>query len=110
MSINSVIDKCLKMLAARIHKNDQKVGDLAQLTTSEKSSMVAAINALSDDLNGRENISESRVEEIVKAELAKAKVETLETELNAVKAYVGYEQRETLETKITHILNNGTES
>lgn len=144
MSINSVIDKCLKMLAARIHTNDQKVGDLSQLTTDEKSSLVAAINGLAGELASRENINAARVAEIAKAELAKltdgasaafdtlaeieaafkgnesqvanllveigvakTKAETLESELNAVKTYVGYDQRETLQAEVTRILNTG---
>lgn len=139
-----VIANILKTLARKIHANDVKVGDLAQLNTSEKTNIVAAINALATDLGGRENISAARVAEIAQAELAKltdgasaafdtlaeieaafkgnesqvasllveigvakAKAETLETELNALKAYVGYDQRETLQAEITRILNNG---
>lgn len=134
----------VKNIARRVYANDKKVGDLAELATSEKGSIVAAINALATDLGGRENISAARVAEIAKAELAKltdgasaafdtlaeiesafkgnesqvasllveigvakAKAETLETELNAVKTHVGYEQRETLQAEITRILNNG---
>lgn len=69
--IDSVIDKCLKMLAARIHANDQKVGDLSQLTTDEKSSLVVAINGLAGELAGRENINTARVEQIIADELNK---------------------------------------
>lgn len=144
MSINSVIDKCLKMLAARIHTNDQKVGDLSQLTTDEKSSLVAAINGLAGELAGRENINAARVEQIIAEELNKltngasaafdtlaeieaefgksgsqvaallakvglleAKLESVEGELIAVKNYVGYDQRETLQAEVTRILNTG---
>lgn len=142
--IDSVIDKCLKILATRIHKNDQKVGDLSQLSIAEKSNLVAAINALASELAGRENINTARVEQIIANELNKltngasaafdtlaeieaefgksgsqvaallakvglleAKLESTESELNAVKTYVGYEQRETLATDITRILNTG---
>lgn len=142
--IDSVIDKCLKILATCIHKNDQKVGDLSQLSIAEKSNLVAAINALAADLGGRENINTARVEQIITDELNKltngasaafdtlaeieaefgksgsqvaallakvglleAKLESTESELNAVKTYVGYEQRETLATDITRILNTG---
>lgn len=69
--IDSVIDKCLKMLATRIHTNDKKVGDLSQLTIAEKSNLVAAINALAADLSGRENINTARVEQIIADELNK---------------------------------------
>lgn len=140
----SIIEKCLKMLAARIHTNNKKVGDLSQLTIAEKSNLVAAINALAADLGGRENINTARVEQIITDELNKltngasaafdtlaeieaefgksgsqvaallakvglleAKLESTESELNAVKTYVGYEQRETLATDITRILNTG---
>lgn len=139
-----VIANILKTLARKIHANDVKVGDLSQLTTSQKSSIVAAINALATDLGGRENISVQRVAEIAQAELAKltdgasaafdtlaeieaafkgnesqvasllveigvakAKAETLETELNAVKTYIGWDERETLQPEITRILNTG---
>lgn len=134
----------VKNIARRVYANDKKVGDLAQLATRDKSSIIAAINALATDLGGRENISVQRVAEIAQAELAKLtdgasaafdtlaeiesafksnesqvasllveigvaknKAETLETELNAVKTYVGYEQRETLQAEITRILNTG---
>lgn len=59
------------MLAARIHANDQKVGDLSQLTTDEKSNLVAAINGLAGELAGRENINTARVEQIIADELNK---------------------------------------
>lgn len=139
-----VIANILKRLARRIHENQTKLGDLTQLSTREKSNIVAAINALATDLGGRENISVQRVAEIAQAELAKltdgasaafdtlaeiesafkgnesqvanllveigvakTKAETLETELNAVKAYVGYDERETLQAEITRLLNTG---
>lgn len=144
MSINSVIDKCLKMLAARIHTNDQKVGDLSQLTTDEKSSLVAAINGLAGELASRENINAARVEQIIAEELNKltngasaafdtlaeieaefgksgsqvaallvkvglleAKLESAESKLNDLEAFIGFGQRDTLQAEITRILNNG---
>lgn len=139
-----VIDESLKSIARRVYTNEKKVGNLAELATSEKGSIVAAINALATDLGGRENISASRVAEIAQAELAKltdgasaafdtlaeieaafkgnesqvanllveigvakTKAETLETELNAVKTYIGWDERETLQLEITRILNAG---
>lgn len=140
-----IITNILKTLARKIHANDKKVGDLTQLSTREKSNIVAAINALAADLGGRENISVQRVAEIAQAELAKltdgasaafdtlaeieaafkgnesqvasllveiglakTKAETLESELNAVKTYLGYDERETLPAEITRILNTGS--
>lgn len=133
-----VIANILKTLARKIHANDVKVGDLSQLTTSQKNSIVAAINVLAADLGGRENIDAARVEQIAKAELAKltdgasAAFDTLaeieaelgkgssqlaallteiglaKTKLEAIETFVGYGERETLPAEIASILNTGT--
>lgn len=134
----------MKNIARRVYQNDQKVGDLKKLTTTQKTSIVVAINALVTDLAARENVSEERVNQIISAKIseltngasdtydtfkeleekikadgstvatllteigvAKAKNEALSTELAALKAYVGYEQRETIEAEITRLMNTG---
>lgn len=134
----------IKNIARRVHQNDQKVGDLTQLTTAQKGSIVAAINAMAADIGSRENISAERVQQIAAAELAKitngasaamdtlaeieaafgknasqvatllteigvakAKNEELSAELAALKTYVGYDQRETIEAEVTRLMNTG---
>ena len=134
----------IKNIARRVYQNDKKVGDLTQLTTSQKTSIVAAINALVTDVASRENISETRARQIATEELAKltdgasaafdtlkeiedkitsgdsqvvtllaeigvakAKNETLSTELEALKSYVGFAQQNTIETEITRLMNAG---
>ncbi len=134
----------VKNIARRVYQNDQKVGDLTQLTTTQKNNIVAAINTLAADIGSRENISAERVQQIAAAELAKitngasaafdtlkeiedkitsgdsqiaallteigvakAKAENAENELAALKAYVGYDERATIETEVTRLMNTG---
>lgn len=129
-------------MASHIYNNTKKIGDLTKLTTAQKTSIVAAINELSADLAGRENIDAVRVEQIAKAELAKltngasaafdtlaeieaafganasqvaallteiglvkTKNEALTAELAEVKAYIGWDERETLATEINRLMN-----
>lgn len=138
------IANILKNMARKIYNNDKKVGDLTQLTTSDKTNIVAAINALATDIGGRENLDATRVEQIAKAELAKltdgasaafdtlaeieaelgkgsgqlaallteiglakTELEKVKNDFNALKAYVGFDEKDTLEPEVTRLMNTG---
>lgn len=137
----------IKITARAIFDIKQKIGELNNLNTAEKTNLTTAINELEQRINAKSDVNPENVREIVNVEiakltngasaamdtlaeieaafnnkdsqiagllneigLAKAKNTELENELAAIKAYIGWSERETLEAKINQLIDNGIES
>lgn len=64
------LDDIILAIASAVNANGVKIGDLSNLNTPQKTSIVAAINALVADIASRENITTESVQRIVRDGLA----------------------------------------
>lgn len=64
------LDDIILAIASAVNANGVKIGDLSNLNTSQKTSIVAAINSLFADIASRENITTESVQRIVRDSIA----------------------------------------